>query len=206
MQPKNMRIRRQVDRLSVPKTEYVPSDPFKYSDFRGLLSADYKEALAGAFKMEDLEILNKDCPKLNFNNKEMPTVNTLQTKVLIDKIQNSLNHSKQSFDLQKWKKVSQKGPRYKQLAHTMVDRLSSAARSDESLTPTQEDGQQRTNLTSNSVFPVPKSYNNLMMRTDTVGSDIERPHGAQHKRIKSSAAIHTDFKTKSILSPEDQGL
>ncbi len=70
----------------MPKTEYVPMDHFKYADFRGLLSADFKEALGQAFKQEDLERLNKNYPQLNYNNKEMPTVNTLQTKALIDKI------------------------------------------------------------------------------------------------------------------------
>ena len=47
--PKSIRIRRQVERLSSPKTEYIPKDPFKYADFRGLLTADYKEALMAAF-------------------------------------------------------------------------------------------------------------------------------------------------------------
>ena len=46
---KNYKLRKQVDRLSVPKNEYIPKDPYKYSDFRGLLSADFKDALSSAF-------------------------------------------------------------------------------------------------------------------------------------------------------------
>ena len=38
---KNQRLARQMQRLSQPKTDYIPRDPFKYSDFRGLLNADY---------------------------------------------------------------------------------------------------------------------------------------------------------------------
>lgn len=51
-----MKLRKQVDRLSVPKTEYIPKDPYKYSDFRGLLSADFKDALVNCF---DQDVLNK---------------------------------------------------------------------------------------------------------------------------------------------------
>jgi len=45
-------------RLSCPKVEYVPKDPFLYSDFRGLLNADFKEALTNTFKQDDLNKLN----------------------------------------------------------------------------------------------------------------------------------------------------
>lgn len=54
--PKNMKLRKQVERLSVPKSEYIPKDPYKYSDFRGLLSADFKDALVNCF---DQDVLNK---------------------------------------------------------------------------------------------------------------------------------------------------
>jgi hypothetical protein len=53
-QIKNYKIRKQVERLSVPKTEYIPNDPYKYSDFRGLLCADFKEAIGNAFDQNTL--------------------------------------------------------------------------------------------------------------------------------------------------------
>ena len=59
---KNYRIRKQVERLSVPKVEYIPIDPYKYSDFRGLLSADFKEALTNAFDQETLDQINQEEP------------------------------------------------------------------------------------------------------------------------------------------------
>ena len=46
---KNTRFKRQIDRLSQPKLEYIPRDPYEYSDFRGLLNADFKEALVEIF-------------------------------------------------------------------------------------------------------------------------------------------------------------
>ena len=55
---KNYRIRKTVERLSVPKEEYIPQDPYKYSDFRGLLSADFKEAITNAFDQETLDKIN----------------------------------------------------------------------------------------------------------------------------------------------------
>jgi hypothetical protein len=55
---KNYKIRKQVERLSVPKTEYIPNDPYKYSDFRGLLCADFKEAIGNAFDQETLNQIN----------------------------------------------------------------------------------------------------------------------------------------------------
>jgi len=41
----NHKIENLVNRLHSPKVEYIPRDPYLYSDFRGLLSADFKEAL-----------------------------------------------------------------------------------------------------------------------------------------------------------------
>jgi hypothetical protein len=48
----NTRFKRHVNRLSQPKLEYIPRDPYMYSDFRGLLNADFKEALVEIFPQE----------------------------------------------------------------------------------------------------------------------------------------------------------
>jgi len=45
----NNQIEEIVNRLHSPKMEYIPRDPYQYSDFRGLLSADFKEALTNCF-------------------------------------------------------------------------------------------------------------------------------------------------------------
>ena len=45
----NQNQSRTCDRLSMPKDEYVPQDPFNYFDFRGLLNADFKDALVNRF-------------------------------------------------------------------------------------------------------------------------------------------------------------
>ena len=45
----NNQIEEIVNRLHSPKMEYIPKDPYLYSDFRGLLSADFKEALTNCF-------------------------------------------------------------------------------------------------------------------------------------------------------------
>ena len=58
-----MRIRRQAERLSVPKVEYIPKNPFKFSDFRGLLTADFTEALVSAFDQETLDKVNDNSKK-----------------------------------------------------------------------------------------------------------------------------------------------
>lgn len=60
---KNQRLNRQMQRLSQPKPDYIPRDPFKYSDFRGLLNADYKEALAEVYDQNTLDLINVDEPK-----------------------------------------------------------------------------------------------------------------------------------------------
>lgn len=44
----------------MPKVEYVPKDPYKYADFRGLLSADFKDALSNAFDQETLDKINME--------------------------------------------------------------------------------------------------------------------------------------------------
>ena len=40
--------------------EYIPKDPYKYSDFRGLFSADFKDALINAFDQDILDKINID--------------------------------------------------------------------------------------------------------------------------------------------------
>ena len=46
--------------MSVPKIEYIPKDPYKYSDFRGLWNADFKEALTNCFSQRDLNRINEE--------------------------------------------------------------------------------------------------------------------------------------------------
>ena len=45
----NTQLDQLVSRLHSPKIEYIPKDPYLYSDFRGLLNADFKEALTNCF-------------------------------------------------------------------------------------------------------------------------------------------------------------
>ena len=59
---KNLKVKRTIERLSVPKAEYIPQDPYQYSDFRGLLSADFKEALINCYDQETLDKINQDHP------------------------------------------------------------------------------------------------------------------------------------------------
>jgi len=63
-------LRKQVDSLSVPKNEYIPKDPYKYQDFRGLLSADFKDALSSAFDQETLNKINMEEMSKNEPNQE----------------------------------------------------------------------------------------------------------------------------------------
>ena len=51
----------------MPKSEYIPIDPYKYSDFRGLLSADFKDAISNAFDQETLNQINVDHAKNDHN-------------------------------------------------------------------------------------------------------------------------------------------
>ena len=46
---KNMKLRKQADRLSIPKETYIPKNPYEFSDFRGLLNADFKGALVNCY-------------------------------------------------------------------------------------------------------------------------------------------------------------
>jgi hypothetical protein len=84
-QIKNFKLRKQIERLSVPKNEYIPKDPYKYSDFRGLLSADFKDAISNAFDQETLDRINLEEVGNTEPNQE--------TQVLIDKIKASLQAS-----------------------------------------------------------------------------------------------------------------
>lgn len=56
----NKQIASVVNRLNSPKVEYIPNDPFLYSDFRGLLNADFKEALTNCFSQDDLNRINTE--------------------------------------------------------------------------------------------------------------------------------------------------
>lgn len=81
---KNYRLRKAVDRLSAPKEDYIPQDPYKYADFRGLLSADFKEAITNAFDQETLDKINSEDQGVP---EEQPSH---ETQVLIEKIKSSL--------------------------------------------------------------------------------------------------------------------
>lgn len=39
------RTNKTIEKLKAPKTPYKPNEPYMHSDFRGLLNADFKEAL-----------------------------------------------------------------------------------------------------------------------------------------------------------------
>jgi len=56
----NNQIEEIVNRLHSPKIEYIPKDPYLFSDFRGLLSADFKEALTNCFSQDDLNRINTE--------------------------------------------------------------------------------------------------------------------------------------------------
>jgi len=75
-----MKLKKQVDRLSAPKPEYIPKDPYKYSDFRGLFSADFKDALTNAFDQELLDNINKD------DLEQLKNCPSTQTQALVEKI------------------------------------------------------------------------------------------------------------------------
>jgi len=44
----------------MPKMEYIPKDPFQYSDFRGLLNADFKEGLVSCYDQATLDQINTE--------------------------------------------------------------------------------------------------------------------------------------------------
>lgn len=46
------RVNKNIERLSSPKEEYIPKDPYLYSDFRGLLNRDYQKALSICFSQD----------------------------------------------------------------------------------------------------------------------------------------------------------
>ena len=56
---RNMKMRSNVERLSKPKQEYIPQNPYLYQEFRGLFSADFQEALSQCFDQDTLEKINK---------------------------------------------------------------------------------------------------------------------------------------------------
>ena len=56
----NKQVESCVNRLSSPKPEYIPKDPYMYNDFRGLLNADFKEALMNCFSQDDLNRINTE--------------------------------------------------------------------------------------------------------------------------------------------------
>ena len=56
----NNQIEEIVNRLHSPKMEYIPKDPYLFSDFRGLLSSDFKEALTNCFSQDDLNRINTE--------------------------------------------------------------------------------------------------------------------------------------------------
>lgn len=68
---KNLRPKKfskNIERLSSPKEEFIPNDPFLFSDFRGLLNRDYQKALSICFSQEQLNQINQleSNPYVNF--------------------------------------------------------------------------------------------------------------------------------------------
>ena len=91
--PRSKKLKQQIARLSAPKLEYVPKDPFKYSDFRGLLNADYQTALSHRFKQEDLQRIN-----VELRNPGSPTQGSID---LMENVTNSLEQAENDFQARK---------------------------------------------------------------------------------------------------------
>ena len=55
---KFLKVNKHIERLAKPRESYVPNDPFKYSDFKGLLNYEYPDALSNCFSQNQLNLIN----------------------------------------------------------------------------------------------------------------------------------------------------